>query len=138
MDDLISKQVAVEEVHHAIYEFFDFVEDDDESPITYEDKKLLELNKAITSRLKKLPPADTDYSEFTDKLYKKAYERGKAEVQRWIPVSERLPDRHVLVLVYSKLFGFCIDYINNMGEWYGTPKVLAWMPLPEPWKGGDA
>jgi len=58
MSDLISRKAAIDEVHHAVYKFFDIVEDDDESPITYNDKRLLELNKAITSRLKELPSAD--------------------------------------------------------------------------------
>ena len=57
MDDLISRQAAIDVVHHTIYEFFDVVEDDDESPITYKDMKLLELNKSISTRIKDLPSA---------------------------------------------------------------------------------
>lgn len=56
-DDLISRQAAIEVVHHTIYEFFDVVEDDEESPLTYKDTKLLELNKTICARVKDLPPA---------------------------------------------------------------------------------
>lgn len=58
MSDLISRQAAVDEVHGAIYEFFDICDDDEESPMTYKDEKLLELNKAITIRIKQLPPAE--------------------------------------------------------------------------------
>lgn len=54
-DDLINRQAAIDVVHHTIYEFFDVVEDDDESPITYNDMKLLELNKSISTRVKNLP-----------------------------------------------------------------------------------
>ena len=54
-DDLINRQAAIDVVHHTIYEFFDVVEDDDESPITYNDMKLLELNKSISTRIKDLP-----------------------------------------------------------------------------------
>lgn len=57
MDDLISRQAAIDEVHGAIYEFFDICDDDEESPITYKDEQLLELNKAITIRIKQLQSA---------------------------------------------------------------------------------
>lgn len=58
IDDLISRQAVIDAVHHAIYEFFNVVEDDDESPITHKDVKLLELNKSICRRVKDLPAAD--------------------------------------------------------------------------------
>ena len=57
MDDLISRQAAIKEVHGAIYEFFDICDDDEESPMTYKDEKLLEINKAISGRIKALPSA---------------------------------------------------------------------------------
>lgn len=60
MDDLISRQAAIDVVHHTIYEFFDVVEDDDESPLTYKDVKLLELNKSISTRIKDLPSAQPE------------------------------------------------------------------------------
>ena len=58
MSDLINRQAAIDEVHGAIYEFFDICDDDEESPMTYNDEKLLELNKAITTRLKQLPSTE--------------------------------------------------------------------------------
>ena len=58
MSDLISRQDAIDGVHHVLYEFFDIVEDDEESPMTYNDKRLLEINKAITSLLKELSSAE--------------------------------------------------------------------------------
>jgi len=69
MSDLISRQAAIDGVHHAVYKFFDIVEDDDESPITYNDKRLLELNKTITSRLKELPPADRPTGKWINREY---------------------------------------------------------------------
>ena len=60
MDDLISRQAAIEEVHGAIYEFFDICDDDEESPMTYKDEKLLEINKAISGRIKALPSAQPE------------------------------------------------------------------------------
>lgn len=65
----------------------------------------------------------------------------------WIPVSERLPKEKDRVLTYDSIghidFGqydkglwyweaeSCADY------WMRNDGVLAWMPLPEPYKGGD-
>ena len=82
----------------------------------------------------------------------------------WIPCSERLPEKHQMVLTTIKgvdLFRECVDknffealataqkrtwvsvgYLGDDG-WYGAdgfPQIvqpIAWMPLPEPWKGGE-
>ena len=56
----------------------------------------------------------------------------EANKPRWIPVTERLPEKHVFVLVRSKFVKMRTDFINNDGKWYTTPGVTHWMPLPEP------
>ena len=64
--------------------------------------------------------------------------------QRWIPVSERLPNPDEEVFVY--LWGNVphLASVNSEGQWEtdqfyldadDTPK--AWMPLPKPWKGDE-
>lgn len=58
MSDLISRHAAIETVRHSIYDFFDVVEDDEESPITEKDKMLLELNKALCNNIKELQSAE--------------------------------------------------------------------------------
>ena len=63
--DLISRQAAIDAVHKAIFKFFDIVEDDTESPMTYQDKRLLELNKSITQKIKSVPSAQPE--PLTDK-----------------------------------------------------------------------
>ena len=63
--------------------------------------------------------------------------------QEWIPCSERLPNEKEVVLITN-------DKGNvRFGQFRGThgkywiwknntlETVLAWMPLPKPWKGAD-
>lgn len=69
----------------------------------------------------------------------------KAE-PRWIPCSERLPERGVSVLV-SHVGYVSEDYLDvddgAMYFWNSGIDLdeelnnLAWQPLPEPWKGGE-
>lgn len=66
MGDLINRQDAIDAVHHSIFDFFDVVEDDEESPITEKDKKLLELNKAICNNIKELPSAERTVAHIQD------------------------------------------------------------------------
>lgn len=69
----------------------------------------------------------------------------------WIPVSERLPDIGdtylVTVMVGKEIrtdvadsFGSYIDgFWDTFNDWIEDEEchVIAWMPLPEPYKGGD-
>lgn len=55
-------------------------------------------------------------------------------IQRWIPVTERLPDwRDGKVLVSTK-YGFSICERTVNGRWKGQHAnwITHWMPLPEP------
>ena len=63
----------------------------------------------------------------------------------WIPVSERLPEKHKDVITTVKYSGFMGMYgrwlktafIDDYGEWKGECMGgggIAWMPLPEPYK----
>jgi len=63
--------------------------------------------------------------------------------QQWIPCEERLPEPGVNVLVdvldipADDRFPL-VDKIGDDGDWcncYGEWFAVAWMPLPEPWKG---
>ncbi len=69
---------------------------------------------------------------------------------RWIPCSERLPehpenDDYYLVTIQCEHHDGWDDYVTGFAEWtkhgwdelscyIGQIKVVAWMPLPEPYK----
>lgn len=64
---------------------------------------------------------------------------------KWIPVTERLPDVGQVVIVTDdrgKVFEYVLNPLNV--DKYTTDKwrflgrnIIAWMPLPEPYKRGD-
>ena len=56
--------------------------------------------------------------------------------QQWIPCSERLPDQNGKYLVVGRQKAINILKFDG-GRWYGKWGVVAWMPLPEPYKGEE-
>lgn len=56
--------------------------------------------------------------------------------QRWIPVTERLPKENGDYLVTGR-HGAVNKRKYEDKRWYGNWAVIAWMPLPEPWKGEE-
>ena len=69
--------------------------------------------------------------------------------QQWIPCSERLPKKGNVVLITNEKGNVKhgqyrgVHYMASDGTcnwwWKGnrTEGVLAWMPLPQPWEGGQ-
>ena len=63
--------------------------------------------------------------------------------QEWIPCSERLPNEKEIVLITNDKgnvrFGQFRGTHGKYWIWKGNTleTVLAWMPLPKPWKGAD-
>ena len=67
------------------------------------------------------------------------------EQTRWIPVSERLPKKYKIVIVstedgvypearYSEEDGWEWAYESGADYWEEIDGVIAWIPLPEPYK----
>ena len=64
--------------------------------------------------------------------------------QQWIPCSERLPDKEGQYLVTDEAGGvvsiICdvfFHYDDGAPTWLLSQNVVAWMPLPEPYKEGE-
>lgn len=80
-------------------------------------------------------------------IVKEAVERFKEEYeiidspQEWIPCSERLPEEDGYYLITLDFeWGREIEIgLWTDGEWFNDNRHanIAWMPLPEPWKGAD-
>lgn len=66
------------------------------------------------------------------------------EEQRWIPCSERMPDDGKWCLFTDgenmSVERYKLDAIDHFfpnGRWFDFDEAVAWMPLPEPWKGEE-
>ena len=56
--------------------------------------------------------------------------------QKWIPCSERLPDQNGKYLVVGRQKAINILKFDG-GRWYGKWGVVAWMPMPDVYKGEE-
>jgi len=132
MSDLISRQAAIDALETIGYDF----SDSGLSEIELEEicEAVGDVRQDMIDRIKQLPSAQPE--------------------QLWIPVTERLPEEdhwlggsgkqfsdEVLVSVANYDDEDIWTYISQTidGEWtLELPihcKIIAWMPLPEPWKG---
>ena len=60
------------------------------------------------------------------------------EEPRWIPATERLPEKDTRVIVCASLpEGIHSDFIYEDGHWFVSTGVTHWMPFPEPPKEGE-
>lgn len=88
-------------------------------------------------------PTDAEIQRMQDieqAMLGKAYECGKQDAQRWIPVTERLPMAFETVNVTVQIpeGRYVKESALVNGAWQGASalaEVVAWVPLPEPWEG---
>ena len=92
-------------------------------------------------------------NESAEEWYKLLCEKWDSADNKWIPVSERLPDNNVRVLCsaistsisggYTRFVGCCNNgfwFVQTDSETVSYPRqyeVTAWMSLPEPMKVGE-
>lgn len=97
------------------------------------------MKEEILEYFKDINHAYNDCTRF-DTLKRMLGELQEPKTGRWIPVSERLPENRNQEVLISLEWGIDIGRYSN-GEWYSEwinhyddGNVLAWMPLPEPYK----
>ena len=56
-------------------------------------------------------------------------------VQKWIPVTERLPEKTGLYMGFDTHFGVILAYYTTDKMMVTWEEITHWMPLPEPPKG---
>ena len=128
MNDLISRQAAID----ALWKLRRGQQMLDDTQTADKVMKGIFLAEQM---IKELPTVDIDLSDYSDRLWRKAYEQGKADAEpRWIPVTERLPEdiRPVIVTwkntdpksyyqyIVGKHFTGTACYKNGKWYWYSS------------------
>ena len=146
MNDSINRQAAIDAWKEDFKEFvnsLDMPRDDYKGIMEFIDELPSARPTYTDAEIQKMQ--DLESAEI-EKAYQLGYEEGKNDAQpkqRWIPCSERMPNKKEVVLITN-------DKGNvRSGQFRGThgkywiwksntlETVLAWMPLPKPWKGAD-
>lgn len=103
-------------------------------------------NGELISRKDAIEVADAVWCVTGDKNVAKVWDQIKdlpsVQEHRWIPVTERLPERNGWYLISDEADAWIGFYTAFDREWSGMSgfpicTVFAWMPLPEPWKGEE-
>lgn len=100
---------------------------------------LEELFRAVIFRLAKNPDISGDIehmiraSATVIEMIQDAPSIEVLSAQQWIPCSERSPDQNGKYLVVGRQKAINILKFDG-GRWYGKWGVVAWMPLPSPYR----
>jgi len=148
-DDLISRQAAINYCHKLIN--VEHQQGSDEMNYGHE---RVNQTETILHHLELMPSAQPTYTDaeiqkmqdLEQAQIEKAYQLGREDAQPpWIPCSKKLPDESDAYLVTNcncvcpvELAVFKADgaYWTDayVGERYKNGYILAWMPLPKPYK----
>ncbi len=134
--DLIDRQAAIDALWKALFEY------EDKTEKQFQESKELDVGDWTLHRIFVQNMSDIDRQTILD------LPSAQPE-QRWIPVTERLPEKpknypnckisrtYFLVSLESGCVT-TLGYEFDRDEWQivGSP-VVAWMPLPEPYREGE-
>ena len=125
--DLISREDTIDALWKALYEY------EDKTEKQFQESDELDVGDWILHRIFVQNMSDIDRQTILD--------LPSAQPMPWIPCSERLPEKEGYYLVSNSWRTFEACFLE--GEWYSRKLdflldgVNAWMPLPEPYKGGQ-
>lgn len=109
-------------------------------------------NKLATDCIDRQAAIDAvcEYCEYfyNENVIQSIKEIPSVQPQRWIPVTERLPEPDERVAVTTGGYEYHVwdcmsnrgdDYFweDEEGDYHNKYAAVAWMPLPEPWRGQD-
>lgn len=92
----------------------------------------------IDEILSEMPSIDNEIiNDAHNEGYDVGYWAGRRDYEpRWVPVTERLPQEDGRYLITGKRGTvYSLEYEDE--QWYGGIQPIAWMPLPESYKGSD-
>ena len=118
LDDLISRQAAIdaegldEQIRCEMCRNPMHTDRGCDGNCKYDEKLYERIMQILDERIKPLPSAQPE--------------------QRWIPCSERLPETYGAYLVQDVYGTIFVDYWR--GYWVAKTTMVAWMPLPEPYR----
>ena len=134
MDDSISRKAAIDALWKALYEY------EDETEKQFQESEDLDVGDWIGHRIFVQNMNDIDRQTILNLP-------SAQPDTHWIPCSERMPERADSVIICYKagdytlvstgryLYKFKMWYVDVVGDL--RDGVTAWMPLPEPYKGGE-
>ena len=129
--DLISRQATIDALWKALFEY------EDKTEKQFQESKELDVSDWFLHRIFVQNMNDIDRQTILN----------LPSTQQWIPCSERLPEKDGYYLATcdgeicgeDQPFTGLAEYENR--KWVDDEDdyqcVLAWMPLPEPWKGEE-
>ena len=102
--------------------------------------RLISLNAVLSAIGEWIAHREYDYTNATEYLRNRI--KAIPSADKWIPVSERLPEENVEVLVTTEWGSITIaerysanDYFINDGATNADEdEIIAWMPLPKPYE----
>lgn len=110
------------------------------------DRKMIYLDDAINTMRQHSHYDDFDRSVIDESVAMKAL-KDLPSAQRWIPVSEALPEDACQYIVTAKVkhvdnypdyevdtADFADGIFTTTNSWWGVESIIAWMPLPEAYK----